>query len=542
MKPDGGVLRNLERDGFLMVGQARWDEEAEVVVVGYGGAGSVTAITAHDAGAKVLILEKQSEDAPGKTNHTPSSRMSGGGWFCPVDIEKTIAYLEGMVRVSKEPLDAERKEIIAVFAKYLVDNTNWMNSIGAQLAEEAEPLRDGRYMRTGQEARFVQGKLFAADFADLPGADASAIDSLKPIGKYRNGAVFFKTLSAAVTSRRIPVLWGTPAAHLITQRGQVRGVVAKRGNKQIRVRASRAVVLTCGGFEFNEWMKQNYLRAYPAHFYGNPDATGDGIYMAMEIGAALWHMNNASWRVNMKFPEQPVGFSTQLHETASIFIDKRGNRFTNERYKRHSFGYELTNYDCYAMTYPKIPCYWLFDEKRRVMCGLASPQGPCNPPGGIMGDIFYVWDEDNRKEIDRGWIMKSNTIEGLAKLIKADPDNSGLLNPSNLVATVKRYNEFCRKGEDLDFHKSREFLQPIEDPPYYAVKLWPGGPNTQGGPKRNTSAQILRVDNTPIPRLYSAGELGSVWSMLYQGCGNLGECISFGRIAGANAAAEKRSG
>ena len=156
-----------------------------------------------------------------------------------------------------------------------------------------------------------------------------------------------------------------------------------------------------------------------------------------------------------------------------------------------------------------------------------------------MGDIFYIWDEDNKKEIERGWIMKSATLEGLAKQTKADADNAGLLNPSTLQATVKRYNEYCQKGEDLDFHKSTEWLQPVEDPPYFAVKLWPGGPNTQGGPKRNTRAQVLRVDNNPIPRLYSAGELGSVWSMLYQGAGNLGECIAFGRIAGTNAAAEK---
>ncbi|MBI4331963.1 MAG: FAD-binding protein, partial [Chloroflexi bacterium] len=75
--------------------------------------------------------------------------------------------------------------------------------------------------------------------------------------------------------------------------------------------------------------------------------------------------------------------------------------------------------------------------------------------------------------------------------------------------------------------------------PYYFVKLWPGGANTQGGPKRNARGQVLRVDNTPLPGLYSAGELGSAWGMLYQGGGNTAEAIAFGRIAGANAAAEK---
>jgi succinate dehydrogenase/fumarate reductase flavoprotein subunit len=334
-------------------------------------------------------------------------------------------------------------------------------------------------------------------------------------------------------------MWETPAMHLVTQGGEVCGVVAKSGGREVRIRASRAVVLTCGGFEFDEWMKENYLRVNPVHFYGNPGNTGDGIKIAMEAGSALWHMNKASCRVTMKFPDFPIAFGTQRHETASLFVDRRGNRFTNERFKMHSFGYELTNYDCYAMCYPKVPCYWVFGEERRTLAPLASYHGACNPPGGIMGDIHYIWSADNQKEIDRGWIVKANTIEELASKILADPDNGRLMSPSTMRTTVKQYDEYCRKGEDIDFHKPEQWLQPLEGPPYYVVKLWPGGPNTQGGPKRNVRGQVLRVDNTPLPRLYSAGELGSVWGMLYQGGGNIAECIAFGRIAGANAAAEK---
>jgi 3-oxosteroid 1-dehydrogenase len=67
---------------------AKWSEEADVVIVGYGGAGAVAAITAHDAGAKALILEKQSRDTPARTNHTPNTRMSGGNWLCPSDLKR----------------------------------------------------------------------------------------------------------------------------------------------------------------------------------------------------------------------------------------------------------------------------------------------------------------------------------------------------------------------------------------------------------------------------------------------------------------------
>ncbi len=82
-------------------------------------------------------------------------------------------------------------------------------------------------------------------------------------------------------------------------------------------------------------------------------------------------------------------------------------------------------------------------------------------------------------------------------------------------------------------------MEPIAAAPFYAVELSPSMLNTQGGPRRNEKGQIVRPDGTPIPRLYSAGELGSIYSYLYQGTGNLGECLAFGRVSGRHAAAER---
>ena len=82
-------------------------------------------------------------------------------------------------------------------------------------------------------------------------------------------------------------------------------------------------------------------------------------------------------------------------------------------------------------------------------------------------------------------------------------------------------------------------LSPIKDAPFYAIEISPAFSATQGGPRRNARGQIVRPNGSPIPRLYSAGELGSIHSYLYQGGGNLGECMAFGRISGRNAAAEK---
>jgi predicted oxidoreductase len=103
--------------------------------------------------------------------------------------------------------------------------------------------------------------------------------------------------------------------------------------------------------------------------------------------------------------------------------------------------------------------------------------------------------------------------------------------PDALEQTVVRYNEFCALGKDLDFGRSPEYLLAIETPPYYAMELSPTFTNTQGGPRRNLHAQILDIRGNPIPRLYSSGELGSIYSNAYNGGMNLGECMAFGRIA-----------
>ncbi|HOG45303.1 MAG TPA: FAD-binding protein [Anaerolineae bacterium] len=517
-----------------------WTEEAEVVVVGYGGAGAVAAIAAADAGANsVIIMEKNLADTPTCTNHTPSTRMSGGGFLCPEDAERTWQYLLGLRRIANEPADSDEEAILKVMAERMVNNARWMEAIGGVVGgrESQSPtfaLSDLKVKDVGKASA-----TYDADFPELPGSDAMRVMWMAKSPEYRHGAAFFNTLSNAVEKRNIRVLWATPAEHLVVEDGAVRGVIGIRDGQPVAVKATRGVVLACGGFEYNDFMKRNYLRPLPIEFTGHPGNTGDGINMALEIGAALWHMNCISYRVTIKAPQVPVALGTLHHSQMSIFVDKRGNRFSNEKFKGHAFGYELAGYDGHALCYPRIPCYWIFDEKRRKLAPLAGHHGACNPPRGIKGPIHYIWSEDNSVEIEKGWVWKADTIEELGRIIAADADNNGLLDISNLKATVERYNQFCRDGVDLDFHRPKAGLAPLEDPPYYALKLWPGGPNTQGGPLRNIRCQVLRPDRTPIPRLYAGGELGSFFGMLYNGGGNLGEIIAMASLAGENVAQEE---
>jgi predicted oxidoreductase len=112
-------------------------------------------------------------------------------------------------------------------------------------------------------------------------------------------------------------------------------------------------------------------------------------------------------------------------------------------------------------------------------------------------------------------------------------------NPDTLEKTLATYNRSCAAGNDSEFGRPKERMIPIQTPPYYAMELVPAFVNTLGGPRHNGRAQVLDTNHKPISRLYSAGELGSIFSYGYQGAGNFGECVAFGRIAGERAAAEK---
>jgi hypothetical protein len=180
--------------------------------------------------------------------------------------------------------------------------------------------------------------------------------------------------------------------------------------------------------------------------------------------------------------------------------------------------------DMKTLQKPRLPSYLIFDENTR----LRGPVGWTN--SGVAMD-HYKWSADNSAEISKGWIKTADDLDELASQINVPSDC--------LQSTIAQYNSYCREGSDAEFGRSANTLIPIAMSPFYAIELWPAIINTQGGPKRNARAQVLNVWEKPIKRLYSAGELGSLWHRNYPGGGNVSEALAFGRIAGRNAAAEK---
>ena len=165
-------------------------------------------------------------------------------------------------------------------------------------------------------------------------------------------------------------------------------------------------------------------------------------------------------------------------------------------------------------------------------------RGPVSRTAGLgSAGVRHAWSKDNSVEIKKGWIVRDETLAGLARKLGMDT--------AELQYTVDKWNTGVRTGRDTLY--GRELPDDlntalIETGPYYAMELHPCLLNTQGGPKRNEKAEVTDPFGVPIPRLFSAGELGSLWGLIYQGGGNISECLAFGRIAGRNAGMSRSDG
>ena len=229
-----------------------------------------------------------------------------------------------------------------------------------------------------------------------------------------------------------------------------------------------------------------------------------------------------------------------------LYVDNLGRRFMNEQNSLarnpHTGFWQFLGWDEAAVGYTHTPYWVIFDS----VGFKAGPLGSSRKPSpGLRGlnvvpeDLggYEGWSSDNMAELNKGWIRSGNTIEELAMNIKKS-DFGKRMDAVYLAASISRYNELCGKKNDDDFSRPVSSMLPVNAPPYYAFPKVPGGVCTHGGPRRSAKAEVLSPELVPIPRLFSAGELGSIYGRTYSVTGgNVGGASAFGRIAGRNAAA-----
>jgi hypothetical protein len=230
--------------------------------------------------------------------------------------------------------------------------------------------------------------------------------------------------------------------------------------------------------------------------------TGDGILMAQKVGAALWHMWLIHGGYGFMVPDVPIsirhtfaGFRKDDRPMPWIAVDRFGRRFMDEYplAPQDTPFRALDYYDPDIQDYPRIPAYLIFDDQGRQLGPVAEPK--------INDERFELtWSQDNLAEVDKGWIKRADTLEGLAEQLGVPSEA--------LIESVERWNDNCELGTDRDYHRPKGTMMPLQTPPFYAIEAWPIITNTQGGLVHNARQQVVDPYGEPIPRLYKAGELG----------------------------------
>ncbi len=499
----------------------RWDESADVVVVGCGYAGAVAAISAHDEGAKVLLLEKMPD--PGGI-----SVCSFGGVRTAQNAAAAFAYLKRTNQATAP--DA----LLRTLARGM-----------AALPKRVEALARGAGATTSLRPSPANYPFEGNDtfgFSNIETVDGfDAAHSYRHVRGAPGGALLFEVLMRNLAKRGIEVHTGSPVERLLCDnRGVLQGLAVRSGRVLKNIRARRGVVLACGGFEGDAAMQRAFWpegAVTPAAFRGN---TGDGIRMAQTLGADLWHMwhYHGSYGFRHPDPAYPFGIRTKRLPdwqpgTALrgdvrmpwILLDRRGRRFMNEYdpYVQDTGARPFARYDPATQDYAAMPAWLIADTDGAAMYSFGRPTSHAR-------GVAYDWSPDNSKEIALGILQRANNLAELARATGAGE--------AALEASLAGWNQACTAGRDGDWARPPTSMMPIAKPPFVFAPVWPVVSNTQGGPVHDAAQRIVRPDGTPIAGLYAAGEMGSVFGHLYMSGGNIAECFVGGRIAGIAAARE----
>ncbi|MCJ7737371.1 MAG: FAD-binding protein [Anaerolineae bacterium] len=535
---------------------ATWDYEADVVVIGLGGAGASVAIAAHDEGAKVLVLEKQPADT-----HRSNSSMCGGVYHVPhpdSDRAALVEYIKAGMSGENVPwkLEGEQPHVsqamAEMFAEGMFETIPWLLAIDPDL--DPEGLAAGGDSSFPMFPSFAEAKYGATQrirYKDYGDAEPGVTTYERPkLQKTGGEAWMWCLVEVGMKEQRpeIELLYNCPAKRLVQREdGEILGVIAEKDGQEIAIKAKKAVALTSGGFEYSLAMRRAFSKGPGVKgwcYYGTPDNTGDGIRMAMVAGASLAKVMKAASRMETAVPYTTTwteyglkrGMNSAARYPNSFIVNNYGKRYIEEplvydstRPYRYQSYEEVVKYNLLGMVYDRVPSWMIFDETFRTTRAASG--------GGVVDLGWVPWPADNLDAIERGWILKGDTIEDLAAAIKAHEENRNMMDAELLAETVSTFNGYVADGEDLDFNRQPDTMGPVETPPFYAIQLYPGGPNTKGGVDADAERRVLDWDGKPMARLFTAGEISSVWKFTYQAGGNVTECMVCGRVAGRNAAA-----
>ena len=452
------------------------DKSADVVVIGAGGAGLCAAIEAKDQGAEsVILLEKMA---------------SIGG---------TTFTSQGVVGAYGSKLQAEMG--IELTFEQMYDNLMSNASYHLDPALTTITLE-----KSGETIDWLMERV-GLPFADVKvGYGPYQMMHALPNG----GADMMEPFSKSIEEAGVELMLETRATELVmNEDGSVAGVKAETAGQSFTISA-KSVIICTGGYAYNPELTARFAPELAGTFgIGFPGATGDGIIMASNVGAATTHTDDMMCVLkDYEIMAEHNGTSATASNAGfmslpnMIMVGADGTRFVNEKDQ---------GYMTQKLNSP------IFDQMHKDGLG-------------------YVWTISDQAAIDategrtkRGLDMEYITADTVAELAeKMGVDAAGL------EKTINDFNSYVDAGYDEEFGRIGDQLTQKLTAPYVALAQVPCEIITYGGIARNENAEVLRADGTSIPGLFVAGEASA--NSAYMGF-TLANCFAWGRIAGASAAA-----
>ena len=558
----------------------QWDEEYELVVLGAGAGGMTAALVASIEGLRTLLIEK-SDQVGGTTAYS-----SGTVWIADNaqqrqlgvtnDAAVALEYLDALVgdranRELREAFIAAGREMLDYLARYTDvefrvyrQQPDYRQDLpGAALGgRPLEPLPfDGRTLgkdfkrvrwpipelmlfggmmvTRAEAARLLRiGRSLDALWLGVQLISRFAFDRLR----YQRGTrlVLGNALAARLfrnlLDRRVEVWLSARTQRLILEQGRVSGLAVERDGSEVRVRASRGIVLAGGGFPASPELRERYfpkpVAEYTSAFEG---CVGDTLRMAQEIGASLGPQgeDNSLWFPSSIATRKDGSTAVYPHivldrgKPGLVAVNAAGKRFVNEAVSYHEFTRAMYRSHRNVESIPTwLVCDRLFIWKYGL--GMIRPLTP------VLGGY-----------VRRGYLKLEGSVEELARQIQVDA--------AGLAETIRANNEFARTGVDDQFgkgenaydracgdptHLPNPCIGPIQRPPFCAVAVLPTSLGTSLGLLTNPNGQVLDPFGRSIPGLYACGnDMHSAVGGEYPGAGaELGLAMVFGFLAARHAA------
>ena len=479
----------------------KWDAEYDVVVLGIGFSGLISAMEAADNGASVLICEKMDEGKSGGNSKVCGQMFA----YADNDVDAATQYYTALAAGRQYP-DGMLDVIV-----------NGVAGMAETLSDKFGMNRDD-FMDCSNVPML---DVMSPEYPEFPGADKITLNATHQGVSDSYLYQSMKTRLANNYADKVDVWFNTPGTKLIQdpQSKAVIGVTVSRNGEDRNVRALNGVCVCTGGFEDDAEMVQNYLGVINYAPIGGLYNTGDGIKMCLEAGARLWHMhayeggfgmNGCGYNTPEGVNAAQISVLTQnsVNTGATIIVGDWGRRYQDESFACRHGHMPDGNGIWENPAYPEHS--WVIWDKTQM--------DAINADELLNGDYVDT-------------IVECATIEDAAATIGCEADV--------LSTTIDNFNSFAANGVDYEWDRPADTMRAFDGASYYVMPLKNLILNTQGGPERNPQGQIVGVDGEPIPHLYSAGEMGGITACMYQGGTNVAECFIFGQIAGKSAAEAK---